>query len=376
MLLLGFLVAIAFWPGTMDPASVLRWGVMAVGAPLLLFAHAREIPRALGGAGVALVVTMAASVIWSSDALNGIDQAVHVAIIGMVFCLGASATNLRRLWVGMAAGMTIAAVIAVAQMFDLHWLSVLGIDQMRAASGPGGLSVNKNMLAEAGLMTLILSIGHGIWWGAASAALILAITTSKAALGSLAFVAAIYYRDRFPLMSTLGVGALAIAIAILFAQENYSVIQRLDMWSEAIADMTPWGKGLGSFAFEFPRIEHAHNEYLQLAYELGVLAALPIGILIYIIKEAPNAPERYALIAICGVGLFSFPFHMPLTAFMAALCAGHLARRGALVRDRERDRGIPGEAIVQRREIPPGDADRATRARPLNVAAVLRDSQV
>ncbi|OGW69827.1 MAG: hypothetical protein A2036_01290 [Omnitrophica bacterium GWA2_50_21] len=70
------------------------------------------------------------------------------------------------------------------------------------------------------------------------------------------------------------------------SEGNYfSLYQRLDIWKSSLSAMAerPWGWGMGSFRYVFPRfrmasdrflIDYAHNEILQVGVELGVLGVL------------------------------------------------------------------------------------------------------
>jgi len=106
----------------------------------------------------------------------------------------------------------------------------------------------------------------------------------------------------FKLSSVIFLTAAAVMLSVLFyklggadqikqrfmdlSEGNYfSLHQRLDIWKSSLSAMAerPWGWGMGSFRYVFPRfrmasdrflIDYAHNEILQAGVELGVLGVL------------------------------------------------------------------------------------------------------
>ena len=88
--------------------------------------------------------------------------------------------------------------------------------------------------------------------------------------------------------------------------------------------LRPIGNGAGSFAAMFPAVEFAHNDPLQLYFEYGVPGLLvAFFVLAQVTQAGPRAP-RAALCVIFVEGLFSMPFQLPASGFLAALLAGHL----------------------------------------------------
>jgi len=72
----------------------------------------------------------------------------------------------------------------------------------------------------------------------------------------------------------------------------YSIIQRVQIWWGTLKAIVhyPWGTGLGTFEHVYPqfrihsdrfRVDYAHNGYLQIALELGILGLIVVIWLIY-----------------------------------------------------------------------------------------------
>jgi O-antigen ligase len=124
---------------------------------------------------------------------------------------------------------------------------------------------------------------------------------------------------------------------------------RFRIWHETlrlITDYPVFGSGLGSYASVFQKysvsapmflVDFAHNDYLQLMAELGVIgfaiaAATALLILIRILKSAYNAGSsaQRMVSAACAAGLLAllldssvdFDFYIPANAMLAAWLAG------------------------------------------------------
>lgn len=331
LFLLGFSVAAAYWPGTLEGAFAARWILMAVLACLLLLLCAEETPMPLGGLGALLLIGLGASTWWAPDPLAGAEQAQTVLILGVVFCLGSISRDLGPAWTGLAAGIAVSAALALGQQF-------LGWDLVSQTAAPGGLFVNRNILAEAGVVALIPMLIRRNWWLAVPCALAVVLGGSRGAFGALAVVGALWPTDN---KATQAWGRLALGVAIiaglagLLWTESGEV--RIGFWAAALSDLTLGGHGFGSFVTAYPFAEYAHSEYVQAVYELGVFAIAPAALVIYLLRgHWLNDESGLILTAVLALAVLSFPFHMPVTGFAAALAAGRLAGARALVRGIDR----------------------------------------
>jgi hypothetical protein len=97
-----------------------------------------------------------------------------------------------------------------------------------------------------------------------------------------------------------------------------------------------WGYGIGSYEYLFAfysahidvlsqRVIYAHNEPLQLIFELGV-GAIPLMIAVCILLMVKDN-NRYVLICFVIIAMLSFPLRIPAMAFIGAVVCGHLARK-------------------------------------------------
>ncbi len=126
-----------------------------------------------------------------------------------------------------------------------------------------------------------------------------------------------------------------------------------DRWSyytDTMRQLTFFGHGLGSFNGLFPsfassdtlavRTDHVHNDYLEAIFEIGGVAVFVWCALFAVCLRAVVSAERTVLVAVGVQMLFAFPLHLPATAFLAALCLGHLCRDRVVVRDQLAHGGI------------------------------------
>jgi O-antigen ligase len=120
----------------------------------------------------------------------------------------------------------------------------------------------------------------------------------------------------------------------------------------AAIEFLPFGSGLATFADVFPRfqtegfggyVDHAHNDYLQLFMELGLVAPVIVGLLLaaYVTRIAAlvqhDAARSFVVLQLAaGIGLlpmilhslFDFALHMPANAMWFATLAGVMLHPG------------------------------------------------
>ena len=199
-----------------------------------------------------------------------------------------------------------------------------------------------------------------LWFTAGGVGVAFVLAQSRGAL--LAFVVAVafigLYRFGKAFLAVLLMSLVASVIVpnplqqrilTVGAQDPYA-FTRLDIWKNSIQRIAdrPWGVGLGlykytSFRYRFPiegsiarygkRAESAHNEYLQMAVELGVMGLAiflaGIGLVGWKIRETLNLAlepwERSVVIGLTGGilgilahGMVDSAFHEP--ALVLLLC--------------------------------------------------------
>lgn len=329
-----------------------------------------------------------------------IDPPETVAALQSLICALAAASLALTLPRGMALRILgFIAVIAVAQgllgllQVALNSPSFLAFGAAVGGQRAAGTFVNKNnyatLLALALPILILRSAGRfrfgtkradstalrNGWWGIATAvvaaALVSSISRAGVTAGALATVGAVTIcflttqerRERwlFALIALVGVVlATASGLALLLQSlESQGLAQsaegrhalNLATW-QGIRAMFPVGAGLGSYAIAFQRFQpgvmdgfigFAHNDYLQLLFELGVagalvllaLAAAFVAVVAALLRAHRSGAGLASPAAACFLGCaafalhawFDFPSHVPALAWIAATIAALATRR-------------------------------------------------
>lgn len=269
--------------------------------------------------GIVFVAYACVATIWSPNPMFAVYGLWQVMVWGLAFWLGSTSPSLAPLWRGMAVGLGVSSMVAVAQ--SLGWQGIPSRDWPAGLlySGPlQGAMIALVMVATicdraflyipAMLPGLLLSHSRG-------AALVLVVTTlSRLHWGA-------------------GVATVAAAATIGAVMLGPSDVERLQSWSVALHNITPFGLGTGSFEQVIYAAqgvvvhpEFVHNDYLQLAFEYGVGAIPALAILVAALR---CSYRRYwpVLVGFCTLGLFYFPLYCAPLAFIGAVAAGHVLRR-------------------------------------------------
>jgi hypothetical protein len=322
------LIAVAFVPWWSGSAISLRWILIALGSTVALWLPIKA--RAEHWVGGAFLIFAAVSLAWSDGPYDGINELAKLCFLAGIFLIGQNFTSIRSVYIGLALGFAVNSAIVIAQWYGLQW-----VPQIVA---PSGLFGNKNYLAESAAMLLLALIASRLWWFIPGVLPSVFLPWSRGAIAGLiaGFVVWVWTKSK--------TAAVILALCVMLGsgilyQQGYgvsSIGERMLIYKSTIAGMTWTGSGIGSFFVRFPthapefnffvtRPVHAHNDILELTYELGP------GILFYLAfltlaLSGPFGAEKLMLIAFLMEGCFAFPLHMPVTAFMAALATGNLCR--------------------------------------------------
>ena len=344
---LAFLTSALFWPGVAGAATVPRWAVIALVVPVLLKDQRLTAAHA---AGALFLIWAALSMAWNPATLDGIGALLVLAMLAACFCLGNQLIDLRKVYIGAALGVTVSSVVAIFQWFGFH--------QVASWGGPGGLFVNGAFMAETAALVLVVLVSERLWWlipGVLPALLLPDARDAVLAVATATVVA--LRRSRF---IWLLVAVVPIAAYFYVTAKGYgSINERLEIWHSTLDGVTLFGHGIGSFWSLYPAYdlrpvapiallntpEYAHNEFLTVAFELGI-----IGLLLFcglcVTLAGPLDTARLVLIALFVESCFDFPLHLPATAFLGMVVAGHAVRNRYLLWDRlNQFRGI-GKARV------------------------------
>lgn len=358
----AFAVSTAYWPLWHDGAISPKWCALAL-APIALF-WVR--PRATSGhvAFGCLLAYSAVSALWSVASLDSVNSLFRISLLATVFVIAAEVEDMRPTFAAAALGVSLSGIIALAEV--CFGLSV------PEANHPGALFGNRNYMAEAAAVCLVAAVGYRIWWAIPGTLLALALPMSRGAFVAVG-VAALVAMWRSSRVAAIVALAICVVAGIGAAQfighfdGMTSIEVRLQIWRTALERMTLFGYGTGSFqamyvllsnyeVIPLGRPENAHNEFINVAFEVGVPGLICAGSLLLASWRGGLQTERCILAAIAALCVFGFPLHLPTAGFLAAVVAGHLCGHGARVRSiirgcrdglHPRDEGVgPGYGVV------------------------------
>lgn len=354
------LVALLFVPGLLSPADAPRWAALSVAIPALLLALPGPLivrrEHLLIGATLAYA---ALSLTWTISPFDGAWALWGGLLLAGAFVLAEQGALPRdTIWTALALALTVSAIIAFAERFG-------GLN-IGSAQPPAGLFMNKNMLAEAALVALVPCVWRlsrpepwtaphyfrrRLLLAGPAVALVLGMSRGVFVSGVMVVVFVLCKKKHFAAAAILAL-ALAAALLAAWSQSGFDYqssdafsSDRFAIWGDTARGISFFGNGVGSFrsGFEFTRHlfadqglrpDHAHNDLLELVFELGV-GALPLIALAILSLAEELTCEQAMLVAVFGESLFAFPFHNPLTALAGAMCAGfvlgdrHCARDAA-----------------------------------------------
>lgn len=323
---------VAYVPGLSGAAFTPRWALLSAVVPMLAaFTECRAFTVA-HAFGTALLAWCAVTLIWAADLWDGLDALWKLALFACLFHIGAALPSLRPVYIGAGLGIVVNGGFAVVQL--------LGVDLVYRIEGQtgmaSGLFMNKTQLAEPAALVLIGLIGHRLWCLAALVLPAVALPMARSPLVALTSVTGVsLWRT-----SAYAVVMVLVAAAIVFLAWSPNVVsinERLIIWYATFDNLAWFGHGIGSFYTLFPshaqawdfmisRPAHAHNDWLELAYETGLPGALLASGFLVLVLCGKWRTEYFIVLAFVIEACFGFPLHYPATVFLAALAAGYACR--------------------------------------------------
>lgn len=332
---LGLLLPICFIPGYTGASIPTQWAVLSIVLPFL---PVKGVHAPFTYLGVGFIAYALFSILWSINLYAWVWGMWLAAIWAYSFRLGAALGDLRPLWKGLALGLSVSTIVAVAQALD--YVPVVTFDPYAYP----GLLFNSSVAGVTLALVLIALASHRLWWYTPPLILGLILAGSRGSILLLAVAALARYTHWL------------VAIALLIASGSAYLYlgdladsQRLMIWGITLPTLSPFGHGAGSYVdiFYIAKLkaqlfhpEYVHNDYLQLAFEFGLASLAILGILILALTRTAS-PDWPVLIAVATLACFYFPLYAPLTAFIGCVVAGHLTRDYVRPR-RDLDRGRPG----------------------------------
>lgn len=337
----AFTLAIAFDPFTYTGATTPRWALMAIALPLLCgFASPNHfsLPKLIGAVFVAWAAT---SLIWTANGYDGAGTIALVMIIAMAFCYGARLQSLSPVLCGLAGGVAISSLILLIPA--LH--AIPSIVQVY----PHGLMGNRNMLGEVACLTalgclvykrylFIIPLVPAIVWPPISRGAILALLSGIC----------VWLWPRSKTSAVALAASMCLIGSALIDFRPSSVHERLEIWQAVLSGITFFGHGIGSLQTLMPylsghwetslqRVDHAHNEFIEILFELGIPGLVLYLTLICVALRSADHSTRVLLVGFLVISCVAFPWHIPLNAFIGALVMGHAVRAWPALRSTDAD---------------------------------------
>lgn len=266
--------------------------------------------------GAAFLLYSVASLGWAVSFDDGMAGLLQILPLSLVFLIGVQTQDLHPVRVALGLAANVSAAVCLWQVFN-------------GTVRPTGLFIGADVCAEFGAVALLGLMTLGWRWsplipGALVCAL---LPMSRGAILGFVLALPFLFGRRWLAWSTalvLVAGALAVDAAVN-PDRLVSMAARLDIWSWTYANLVWFGWGIGNYISVFPVFEFAHSEPIHFAFELGIGSILLWAALLWPLS-GPAAPVAKAmLVAVLVEGLVGFPLHHAATAFVACLCAGHLA---------------------------------------------------
>lgn len=324
MIYLGAAIALASIPGWTSITIPAGWAALSILLPAAtLWREARltSLHLLLG----AFFLFGTAGLAWTPVGLDGAWRLWQFALIGLAFHLGSSLPSIEPLVRGLAYGCLVSVAIAIAQWFGFPYM--MGY----SPETPAGLFFNPSIAGQTLALVAVACIAFDRW--TLAILLVPGIALSQAR-GGLVILALGFVLNLFRRNTILGFAILAGLALALFSTSSHD-LERSLIWRSAIHYLTPFGNGPGSLISLYintsAKLIHptdAHNDILQLLFEFGILALLPIGAFCAALVRAPARPEWLPLACFGFLACFAFPTFIPISACLGALCAGRLSACG------------------------------------------------
>lgn len=327
---LGFLVSSLYWPGIAGAASSPRWAILFATVPWMLS------PRRVSAAhvaGIAFISWAVVTLTWGLALLDGIDAIAILLLLAGCFCLGNQLNSIRPLIIGAALGLSVSSVVAVMQWWGLNPV------RDNAVGLPGGLFVNGNFMAEAAALVIVGVVAERMWWLLPGLMPAMLLPHARGAMLASAIATVVVLRSKFAVVVGLSV-AIALAVVWTAFHIDGQIAERFEMWGVTGRNVTAFGHGIGSFWVGYADLDprdvittsptHPHNEFLEIAFELGIVGVL-LGLAFCVTLAGPIDTPRLILIALTVEACFAFPTHSPTTAFLGMVAAGHAVRNRYLL---------------------------------------------
>lgn len=318
MFLLGLLLMVCYIPGYTGATIPTQWAFLSLALPIALW-RAPSMPRPALWVWWTFLAFATLSALWAPQPIETVNGLWVIALWGLSFYLGYTTRDPRDLYRGLALGLSVSSALAIAQW--LGWSPVYVNSAGTAQANIAGLFFNRTMLGALSALIILMLIHERLWHYIPALLPGLILCGSRG--GWLILACGLLSRIHWSLIFVLG------AVAAFAFGSSPSDIERLHIWGTALSALHPFGWSAGSFIDVYilynghvVHPEYVHNDYLQLLFELGLGAAIPLGVLACALTWRPTP----VLWAFAVLATFYFPLYAPVTLFLGCFAMGHSLR--------------------------------------------------
>ncbi len=390
MPLAAFAVAVAYWPGFYYPGEAARWIALSALVPVALALLPTPPRTALWWLGGAFLGYAALTLAWTVSPTSTGHALWKLALFAATVVAGASLTErgFRLTCLAFAAGVGISGALAIAQA--MGWNPSLGGNSIVQVAPPAGLFVNRNGMAEAGLLAVVVVLRYRVWWLLPFCLVATFLPLFKAVIMAAFVTAAVMLiRNRWVAAALAGGALVVVAGKLLLSAGSQAVAGRASLWIDTVFALRWFGYGGGSFDAAYPMFADRsapfffafnrlpgtpHSDALLMLVEYGAGALLLfafVGLILW--RGGRDHAGMPGVVAFLAVGLVDFPFQQAAPGFMACLCLGGLLRSGVRLRGGRCGGGNQLYRGDERAGADAGDVRGASGGRPVSVRAAYSD---
>jgi hypothetical protein len=347
---LGLVLPICYVPGVTGASIPTQWAVLAAVLPLGLWRQGEL--TGLHWVGIWFIFYSALSLLWAVNPYDSVWGFAVVLIWAGSFWLGSTLESLEGLWKGLAIGLSVSSVVAVAQLAGFH--PVLEAEIFPPADP--GLLYSPLVSGSVSALVIVGLVCHRLWRYIPGVLPLLILSHNRGGW----LVVAVGLAGRY-LGWRIAAGIVLFALVLMVFHPwplvpSLSDIQRMQVWDAAYSNLRWFGLGPGTFTDLWmmvevsgekvmERPEFAHNDYIQFIFEAGCGSVLVFALMAAVLAQSETT-EWPVFAGFAALAIFYFPLHSPLSAFIGCVAAGRIVRDWVLVRDFEREFGsdfLPGD---------------------------------
>lgn len=331
LFLFGFILSVVYVPGWVGASISTGWLFLLIVMSVAIWFF--KIPITNSHIyGFLFLIYASISLAWTQNFNLAFFELLKLIVLGLIFCFGSYVKDIKFVIKGLCLGLLISDFVAFQQyFFDNHTIYSTG-------NGAAGLFVNVNMFCEISAILLVALIVLKLYWWIPVTLPALFLIHSRSAILALIVCSILWVwsKSKIAAASIIPVIVIIIYEYVLYGHFDFSSIrERTNVWLDTINGLTFFGNGVGSYEIMYPlyathidtmiaRPKYAHNDLLQIVFEFGIGSIFCLIFLWNVFKI--NCKERYILYVVAIISLFSFPTHIPVSAFIFCLVAGFVTR--------------------------------------------------